>query len=157
MRLKWNYETALGKIMIVEEDHAIVMVSRLVPKEYEEVEKRETTLIKEAGKQLQEYFKGTRKSFDLPLNPKGTDFQKRVWKALQEIPYGETRSYKEIAQAVENPKGARAVGMANNKNPMMIIIPCHRVIGANGTLVGYAGGLSIKETLLALEKKENKG
>ena len=94
---------------------------------------------------------GKRKSFDLPLKPEGTEFQKKVWNALLDIPYGETRSYKDIAVAIGNPKACRAVGMANNRNPISIIIPCHRVIGANGSLVGYGGGLPIKIELLNLE------
>ena len=87
--------------------------------------------------------------------PKGTEFQQKVWKALQEIPYGETRTYGEIAAAIGNPKAARAVGMANNKNPIGIIIPCHRVVGANGKLVGYAGGMEKKEFLLELERNNS--
>jgi len=86
------------------------------------------------------------------LNPRGTVFQKQVWKALLEIPYGETRSYKQIAEAIGNPKAVRAVGMANNRNPLLIVVPCHRVIGANGKLVGYGAGLDKKEFLLRLEK-----
>ncbi|MGB4439469.1 MAG: methylated-DNA--[protein]-cysteine S-methyltransferase, partial [Sedimentibacter sp.] len=112
----------------------------------------ETKLINNASNQLNEYLNGIRTAFDLPLNPEGTEFQKKVWTALCEIPYGETRSYKQIAEAAGNSKASRAVGMANNKNPIMIFIPCHRVIGANGSLVGYAGGLDMKEKLLALEK-----
>ena len=102
-------------------------------------------------RQLSEYFSGRRKQFDLPLAPEGTAFQQLVWKALQEIPYGETRSYREIAAAVGNPRAARAVGLANNRNPIPILIPCHRVIGADGSLVGYAGGIPAKDTLLQLE------
>ena len=94
--------------------------------------------------------------FDLPLDPIGTEFQKKVWQALKEIPFGETRSYGEIAKLIGNEKASRAVGMANNKNPIAIIIPCHRVIGANGKLVGYAGGLDLKEKLLKLEKNYTK-
>lgn len=101
--------------------------------------------------QITEYFFGKRKSFDLPIASKGTDFQKKVWQALCDIPYGETRSYKDIAIAVGNPKASRAVGMANNRNPIAIVVPCHRVIGSSGKLVGYAGGLETKEKLLALE------
>ena len=114
---------------------------------------QETTLIKEAYFQLTEYLKGERKTFDLPLNPHGTEFQKRVWKALCEIPYGETRTYKQIAEAIGNPKAVRAVGMANNRNPLLIVVPCHRVIGADGKLVGYAAGLDKKAFLLRLEAK----
>lgn len=102
--------------------------------------------------ELEEYFAGKRKTFSVPLSLHGTPFQKKVWTALCTIPYGETRSYSEIAEAVGNPKACRAVGMANNKNPILIIVPCHRVIGKNGSLVGYGGGLPIKEKLLKLEK-----
>ncbi len=108
-------------------------------------------LLAEAVRQLREYFSGSRAAFDLPLAPEGTGFQKRVWKALLEIPYGETRTYGQIAAAVGNPKGGRAVGMANHNNPIPIVIPCHRVIGANGALTGYGGGLDIKRKLLELE------
>ncbi len=110
-----------------------------------------SSLIKEAFRQIEEYLEGKRKEFDIEINPKGTDFQKMVWKELLKIPYGETRSYKDIAIGINNPKGSRAVGLANNKNPIPIIIPCHRVIGTNGKLTGYAGGLTIKEKLLRVE------
>jgi methylated-DNA-[protein]-cysteine S-methyltransferase len=113
---------------------------------------KETPLLKKAGEQLQDYLAGKRKFFELVFAPKGTEFQQNVWKALQEIPYGETRSYGDIAKNIGNPKACRAVGMSNNKNPLPIFIPCHRVIGTNGKLVGYAGGLDIKEYLLKLEK-----
>jgi methylated-DNA-[protein]-cysteine S-methyltransferase len=106
--------------------------------------------------ELREYFDGRRKSFDIPLAPEGTDFQKRVWQALCDIPYGETRSYGDIAKALDSPRAARAIGLANNKNPIPIIIPCHRVIGADGSMVGYAGGLETKEFLLKLEKEHKK-
>lgn len=147
------YNTMIGKLGIEENGLAITKVF-FVDKDIEEksVEKKETELLKEAIKQLNEYFDGKRKEFDLPLAPKGTEFQKKVWNALKEIPFGETRSYGEIARRIGNEKASRAVGMANNKNPIMIIIPCHRVIGANGKLVGYAGGIDIKEKLLNLEK-----
>jgi len=113
---------------------------------------RETPLIKNAAKQLDEYFSKKRKIFELPLSLNGTEFQVKVWKALQTIPYGETWSYGELAKVVGNSKASRAVGMANNKNPIAIIIPCHRVIGADGSLTGYAGGLDIKKVLLELEE-----
>lgn len=105
-----------------------------------------------AALQLTEYFSGKRKEFDLPLEPQGTEFRKKVWAALTEIPYGETRSYKDIAERIGNPKACRAVGGANNKNPISIIIPCHRVVGADGSLVGYGGGLDKKTMLLELER-----
>ncbi len=112
----------------------------------------ETALIKEAARQLNEYLDGNRKTFDIPLALEGTPFQKAVWKALTDIPYGQTRSYREIAESIGCPKACRAVGMANNKNPATIFVPCHRVIGSNGNLVGYAGGMDIKKRLLELER-----
>lgn len=114
--------------------------------------KEKTALLAEAEKQLIEYFNGKRKEFHLPLVQEGTPFQLKVWKALQTIPYGETRSYKDIAVQIGNEKACRAVGSANNKNPIGIIVPCHRVVGSSGKLVGYAGGLDKKEFLLELEK-----
>jgi methylated-DNA-[protein]-cysteine S-methyltransferase len=107
---------------------------------------------REAARQLEAYFSGRLESFDLKLAPEGTDFQKSVWKALCEIPYGETRTYKEIAVSIGKPRAYRAVGLANNRNPIAIIIPCHRVIGSDGKLTGYASGLDVKEFLLKLEK-----
>ncbi len=107
---------------------------------------------KEISRQLEAYFAGQLKSFDVKLAPEGTEFQKSVWNALTEIPYGETRTYKEIAISVGKPKAYRAVGLANNRNPISIIVPCHRVIGTNGKLTGYASGLDVKEFLLRLEE-----
>lgn len=104
-------------------------------------------------RQLDEYFAGTRTAFTFPYRLHGTPFQEKVWQALRQIPYGETRSYKDIAEAIGHPKAFRAVGMTNNANPIFIAIPCHRVIGANGSLVGYGGGLEMKKALLELEKK----
>ena len=101
--------------------------------------------------QLEEYFAGTRKKFDVPLDLEGTDFQKKVWEELKKIPYGKTISYKTLAEKLGDVKSIRAVGKANGQNPIAIIIPCHRVIGSNGSLTGYAGGLDIKEKLLHLE------
>lgn len=111
-----------------------------------------TELLSMATIQLDEYFQGKRTTFSLPFKLTGTPFQLAVWKELQNIPYGKTTSYKEIAQKINKPKAYRAVGMANNKNPLPIIIPCHRVIGSNGKLIGYAGGLNLKNYLLELEK-----
>lgn len=108
-------------------------------------------LLRETEKQLLAYFSGTLTEFDVPLCMHGTDFQKQVWHALTTIPYGETRSYAQIAAQIGNPKAMRAVGITNSKNPISIIVPCHRVIGANGTLTGYAGGLEKKSFLLDLE------
>ena len=108
-------------------------------------------ILKEARRQLGEYFAGTRRDFDLPLAPRGTPFQHAVWEVLAAIPYGETISYGALARRLGRPRAARAVGAANGKNPLAIILPCHRVIGSDGRLTGYAGGLAIKEQLLALE------
>jgi len=107
--------------------------------------------LREARCELEEYFAGERREFSLALEPAGTDFQMRVWQALRAIPYGATISYGELAQRIENPRAVRAVGLANGRNPLSIIVPCHRVIGANGTLTGYGGGLERKRFLLALE------
>ncbi len=105
-----------------------------------------------AFNQVCEYVKGIRKTFDFPYELHGTEFQKKVWNALCQIPYGETRTYKQIAAAVGSPKANRAVGMANNRNPIMVVVPCHRVIGTDGALIGYAGGLDMKKALLELER-----
>jgi methylated-DNA-[protein]-cysteine S-methyltransferase len=106
----------------------------------------------EAQRQLEEYFAGARRRFELPLAPLGTPFQQRVWRALQDIPYGATTSYGEIAQRMDSPQASRAVGAANGRNPIGIVVPCHRVIGSQGQLTGYAGGLHRKQALLALER-----
>ena len=141
--------TKIGYLTITEENSAITGI--LFGKQKRDGEFVLTPLINNAFNQIKEYLEGKRKEFDIEINPKGTDFQKMVWKELLKIPYGETRSYKDIAARVNNPKGSRAVGMANNKNPIPIIIPCHRVIGSNGNLTGYAGGVNIKEKLLRIE------
>ena len=112
----------------------------------------DTPLLREAKRQLDEYFAGSRRVFDLPLSPRGTEFQRRVWSALETIPYGETRTYAQIAAVIGSPKACRAVGMANHCNPLPIVIPCHRVIGSGGQLTGYAGGLDTKQYLLTLEQ-----
>jgi len=157
MKYYWLYKYPVGLVGIAEEDGRIAYVffadknDKGVPENFDELE---TPLIRKAAGQLGEYFAGVRKEFDLPLEFKGTVFQKRVWAALMEIPYGETRSYGEIAGKCGNPKATRAVGMANNRNPIVIICPCHRVIGKDGSLTGYGGGLDNKEYLLKLECKK---
>jgi methylated-DNA-[protein]-cysteine S-methyltransferase len=108
---------------------------------------------REAVRQLDEYFAGTRRRFDLPLAPAGTPFQQRVWQGLTEIPYGETISYAELARRIGRPAAVRAVGAANGRNPLAIVVPCHRVIGSDGRLVGYGGGLPVKAALLELERR----
>ena len=113
---------------------------------------QKTPLLEEAEKQLAAYLSGSRENFDLPLTAEGTAFQKTVWDTLRKIPYGQTRSYKQVAEMIGKPRASRAVGMANNKNPILILTPCHRVVGADGKLVGYAAGLDIKQKLLELER-----
>ena len=116
------------------------------------IENKQHPILLETQKQLSEYFEGQRKIFNLPLDFEGTEFQQKVWQALLTIPFGETRSYKDIAEQIGNVKAVRAVGAANGKNPISIIAPCHRVVGANGKLVGFAGGLENKNVLLKLEQ-----
>lgn len=150
MNCFYKYRTIIGPLFILENNGSIVGISNKV--EGWQGTYKETEVIKETYSQLSEYFAGKRDSFDIPIKTQGTDFQEKVWNALKQIPYGETRSYKDIAIAIGKPKAMRAVGMANNRNPIMIVIPCHRVIGANGQLIGYGGGLDVKEKLLTLEK-----
>lgn len=113
-------------------------------------------VLRETVRQLDEYFAGKRREFSIPIKTHGTDFQEKVWEALRTIPYGETRTYGQIATQVGNPKASRAVGGANHNNPILILTPCHRVIGADGSLTGFGGGLDVKEALLALEKTGGK-
>lgn len=148
MQYLFHLESPIGPLTLTEEDGALIRLDfgkqgQAWP---------ETTLLAEAKKQLEQYFSGTLRSFTLPLRPEGTPFQQKVWAALLQIPWGETRTYGQVAAMIGQPKACRAVGMANNRNPLPIFIPCHRVIGANGQLTGYAGGLSAKEHLLSLEQ-----
>ena len=143
------YQSPMGWLQIADDDTFITGISLInEPKENQ----LPSPLGRLATKELTEYFNGRRQNFTLPINPQGTEFQKNVWQQLRQIPYGQTASYKDIAQAIGNPKACRAVGMANNKNPILIVIPCHRVIGADGSLVGFGGGLPAKKFLLNLEK-----
>lgn len=147
------FDTEIGKITIAEKKGAINIIAFGDKKL--QYENKKTPLLEKAYLQLKEYFEGKRKVFDLPLAPEGTPFQKRVWQALLEIPYGQTVCYGEIAERTGNKKASRAVGMANNRNPIAIVIPCHRVIGKNGSLTGYGGGLDIKEKLLNIERENS--
>ena len=151
------YSTSIGKIGIADNDEAITNLFFKGEKVPQDVNVRETALIREAAVQLKDYLAGKRKDFEVPLAMVGTAFQQMVWKALTNIPYGETRSYKQIAESIGNPKACRAVGLANNKNPIAVFVPCHRVIGANGKLVGYADGLDMKGKLLGMEKQHANG
>ncbi|MEG2012129.1 MAG: methylated-DNA--[protein]-cysteine S-methyltransferase [Anaerovoracaceae bacterium] len=150
MKTIFKYDINLGLLSIVEEDNKIVRVT-LSDINDVTIRNEETALIRQTYSEIMEYLQGKRKTFDIPLQLHGTEFQLKVWEELKNIPYGETISYKELARRVGSPKGCRAVGQANNKNPIPIIIPCHRVIGENGKLVGYNGGVEIKQFLLELE------
>jgi methylated-DNA-[protein]-cysteine S-methyltransferase len=155
-----NIDTPYGE-MIVAVDGAGAVTRVIFPNEHarwiQEIVREHHTVTEDAARcadavrQLHEYFAGERKTFDLPLNPIGTDFQRTVWAALQEIPYGETVSYKHVAERIGKPAAVRAVGRANGTNRIPIIIPCHRVIGTNKTLTGFGGGIALKERLLRLE------
>lgn len=151
-----NFESPVGEIMIASDGDALLQISLKNQKHSREPgdgweQKTEIAPIAQAQQQLQEYFAGKRRTFDLPLRFGGTPFQRRVWAELARIPYGETISYGELARRIANPRAVRAVGLANGRNPIAIVIPCHRVIGANGTLTGYGGGLPRKRQLLDLE------
>jgi methylated-DNA-[protein]-cysteine S-methyltransferase len=152
MKSAFCFQTMLGKVVIVENGTAVVQLY-FGERISEDSRVDQTPLLKRAYQELEEYLRGQRKNFDLPLSPQGTDFQKKVWAALQNIPYGKKCSYKDIAIAVGNEKASRAVGGANHNNPIAILIPCHRVIGSNGDLTGYAGGVDLKEKLLELESR----
>jgi methylated-DNA-[protein]-cysteine S-methyltransferase len=144
-------ETSIGKIVIAETDGCITHLYLPTDNVPQEMELCETPLIRRAFEQLELYLSGQLKEFTLPLMPEGTPFMKSVWQKLLDVPYGQTASYKDIAIAIGNPRGCRAVGLANNRNPIPIIIPCHRIIGSKGDLVGYGGGMDMKMKLLGLE------
>ncbi|MEG0131948.1 MAG: methylated-DNA--[protein]-cysteine S-methyltransferase [Acinetobacter sp.] len=160
MQLVYMYmDSPVGALKLVAHDHALVAVMwdnenhkrvRLA----ELVENQQHPMLHQVKQQLEQYFAGERQQFDLPLDFQGTAFQQQVWQALLEIPYGETRSYKQIAVQLGNEKAVRAVGAANGRNPISIIAPCHRVIGSGGALVGFAGGLDKKQILLSLEQEK---
>jgi methylated-DNA-[protein]-cysteine S-methyltransferase len=145
-------KTPVGKLTLVEKDGALAgcYLETYTPPE---AERRATPLLERAKQQLDEYFAGKRDDFDLPLELAGTDFQRAVWKALTKIPFGQTRSYADIAKAIGKPSAVRAVGAANGANPVAVIVPCHRVIGSDGSLTGYGGGLPRKKWLLAHENR----
>ena len=145
-------ESPLGWLCIEANDHDITRIEFVDSDAQYEL--NESDLTRKAVAQLAQYFAGERQQFDLPLAPPGTDFQQRCWQALCDIPYGETRSYADQALAIAKPDAVRAVGSANGANPIAIVVPCHRVIGKNGKLTGYAGGLDKKAWLLALESKQ---
>ena len=161
MRLFYKeIESTVGKLKLVASADALVAVlwqcedRNRVKLDAATLDSQQPILL-ETERQLSEYFSGGRTEFDLPLQPDGSEFQKKVWRALREIPFGQTRSYLELAKALGSSKAARAVGAANGKNPLSIIVPCHRVVGADGSLTGFAGGIETKAALLAFETRAN--
>jgi methylated-DNA-[protein]-cysteine S-methyltransferase len=151
-----HFDTPMGTMLAIATDDAItdlhIVSGKYVPKIDEQwIDSPKLPVFLQLRQELGEYFAGKRKSFNVKLAPEGTEFQRAAWKALTKIPFGQTRSYGEQAAAIGNPKAVRAIGAANGRNPITIVVPCHRVIGANGTLTGYAGGLDKKEFLLKLE------
>lgn len=171
MNRSLHIATPLGRITLTASERAIVGLSfgseipagaELVAGEAELRADGEVTyttgaeiplLLRRAAEELGEYLAGRRRDFSVPLDPRGSDFQRQVWQALRSIPYGQTRTYGQIAEQIGRRRAARAVGMANNRNPIAILIPCHRVIGSDGSMTGYAAGIAIKERLLALERR----
>ncbi|MDO5678411.1 MAG: methylated-DNA--[protein]-cysteine S-methyltransferase [Propionibacteriaceae bacterium] len=148
-------DSPIGPLTIVERDGglaAVYMAEHAHAPGVEALGERVDDALPEATRQLAEYFAGERTEFDLALNPAGTEFQRQVWAALSEIPYGETRTYGQLAAELGRPSASRAVGMANGRNPISIVVPCHRVVGSSGKMTGYAGGVARKEFLLALER-----
>lgn len=143
------YQNPFGFNKIGYTDGAVVSVSTV---KVVDENNEPSPLSDQANTQLQEYFTGQRRTFDFPYEFSGTEFQQRAWQALLNIPYGETRTYKEVASAIGKPGASRAIGMANHHNPLWIVVPCHRVVGTNGKLTGYAGGLEMKQALLDLER-----
>lgn len=144
-------ETEVGRLLLTADEDCIVGLKS--GQIFSEIEEGTSPLLERAAAEITEYFSGERREFTVPVKTGGTPFQEKVWKALRQIPFGETRSYGQIAEAVGSPRGARAVGMACNRNPILLLIPCHRVVGSTGKLVGFGGGLPMKERLLALEKQ----
>jgi len=152
-------ESPTGKLLLVADERGLrqlAFAEGRTPPQVMESWKNDGALLREPIRQLRAYFAGELRRFDLPLHPEGTEFQQRVWSALQEIPFGETISYGELARRVGNPAASRAVGLANGSNPIAIIIPCHRVIGSDGKLTGYGGGLGNKRWLLDFERSQTR-
>lgn len=150
---QWKFESKVGPLYLVASEKGLkgVFVKRQAVGMIKTL--KESKILQNAVNELSEYFNGDRKKFDIPLDIEGTEFQKRVWNQLRKIPFGKTFSYKELATQIKNEKACRAVGTANGKNPLCIIIPCHRIIAADGTLGGYSGGIALKIKLLELEGK----
>ena len=149
-------DSPIGDILLTAEGGALTRLY-MAPFTPDPAWRRDEAALVEPARQLGEYFAGERTEFELELAPHGTEFQQRVWRLLLDIPYGETRTYGSLANELGNPRSVRAVGLANGRNPISIVVPCHRVIGADGTLVGYGGGLERKRTLLAHEAEVRAG
>lgn len=154
-------DSPIGKLLLAGSDRGLAVVQfatarhpREVGAEWQPDDELQHPVLAQARSELERYFNGERFTFSVPLAAEGTEFQRRVWQALTEIPYGETRSYGQLAALINAPSAVRAVGAANGRNPLPIIVPCHRVIGSDGSLTGFAGGIEIKRTLLALEAKQ---
>jgi methylated-DNA-[protein]-cysteine S-methyltransferase len=157
MKCYTHVESPVGPLLLVADEAGLRRIDFVLgrhPATVDPAWQESSAGFDETIRQLKGYFAGTRKEFTVPLAPEGTDFQRQVWKSLCDIPYGDTLSYGELARRIGNPNASRAVGLANGSNPIPIIIPCHRVIGSNGKLTGYGGGLPIKEKLLALERQQ---
>ncbi|MFH0944406.1 MAG: methylated-DNA--[protein]-cysteine S-methyltransferase [Planctomycetota bacterium] len=156
MNLSYSHlDTPVGRLLLVADRTALKELR--FPGKHSTIDPdwiRGSPLLQRAEAQLLAYFNGKRQTFDLPLAPEGTEFQRQVWEALRQIPYGSTVAYSEIAQAINRPRAVRAVGAANGKNPLPIVIPCHRVIGKSGSLTGFGGGLKTKQQLLDLEQSQ---
>lgn len=156
--VRQEWQSPVGRLFIVANQTSLVAIAMNENKQ--KIEKffspepvlGSNSILSETIRQLEDYFQGRRKAFNLPVALFGTDFQMKAWNALKTIPYGSTRTYAEQAHSIFKPKAVRAIGAANGRNPISIVIPCHRVIGANGQLTGYAGGLAVKKYLLELEK-----
>jgi methylated-DNA-[protein]-cysteine S-methyltransferase len=157
-KVQWEMKSEVGSLYLVasgRELQGIFWEIQKVPMAPSlKASSEEACVLAETIRQLEKYFDGKLKRFDLPLDPVGTPFQRRVWAELRKIPYGETRSYRDVARAIQNEKAVRAVGTANGRNPLSIVVPCHRVIASDGSLAGYAGGLERKAKLLDLEKRK---
>jgi methylated-DNA-[protein]-cysteine S-methyltransferase len=156
MEMYQDIDSPVGRLRLIASDEALVGIGfehgRAAARSSSGIARGSNAIIEHTRAQLEEYFAGTRRDFDLPLDPRGTEFQRRVWFRLTKIAYGETTTYGSLASDLGNPKGSRAVGLANGSNPIPIVIPCHRVIGADGSLTGFGGGLPIKAMLLELER-----
>lgn len=153
---KLTIKTPIGLLEITAVGDAVIGVRSVKQEEKVIGDDSSMKMAQKAKDELEEYFAGKRKDFDLPLRAEGTNFQKKVWEQLKKIPYGETRTYGEVAQMMGNPKASRAIGMANHNNPILILTPCHRVIGADGSLTGYAAGIEAKKYLLDFESSNKR-